>query len=476
MPATWSPTSWQKRPAAQQPVYADPDAAGRVAAQLARLPPLVTSWEVESLKAQLAEAAVGRRFLLQGGDCAESFDDCEPDAITSKLKILLQMSLVLVHGTQKRIIRVGRFAGQYAKPRSEEIESVNGAAVATYRGDLINRSGSTAAERTPDPQLLLRGYERAALTLNFIRALIDGGFADLHHPEYWDLGFVRHSPRAAEYQRIVEEIGASLRFMETLAGQTVGEIGRVDFFTSHEGLHLLYEQAQTRTVPRREGWYNLSTHFPWIGVRTSAPEGAHIEYFRGLRNPIAVKVGPMMPPPPVAPTAALQPATPAMLRGRIPALLEALHPANEPGRLTIIHRFGSQRIADLLPPLIEAVQQSGRSVVWCCDPMHGNTKIVTTHASAPGAASGAAGLAVKTRRFDDILAELEQAFDIHQRLGAPLGGVHIEVTGENVTECTGGARGLSEADLSRAYRSHVDPRLNYEQALELAMLIARRAR
>ncbi len=414
-----------------------------VLARLSSLPPLVTSWEIEGLKRQLAEAAQGRRFLLQGGDCAERFDECESAAIASKLKILLQMSLVLVHGTRKRVIRVGRFAGQYAKPRSADTETRDGVTLPAYRGDLINGPGFGEAERIPDPQRLLRGYERAALTLNFIRSLVDGGFADLHHPEYWDLDFVRHSPRAAEYQRIVESIGESLRFMETLANAPVGEINRVDFYTSHDALYLPYEEAQTRRVPRREGWYNLSTHFPWVGVRTSDPGGAHVEYLRGVRNPVAVKVGPSM--------------TPAVLR----ELLGVLHPEDEPGRLTLIHRFGVDRIADRLPPLIEAVRAMGRTVLWCCDPMHGNTKTIDN--------------GLKTRSFDDILRELEAALEIHRRAGSILGGVHFEMTGENVTECVGGARGLAEADLTRAYRSQVDPRLNYEQALELAMLIARKA-
>jgi 3-deoxy-7-phosphoheptulonate synthase len=439
----WSPSSWQARPALQQPVYPDRSALDRAIAQLAALPPLVTSWEIESLKAQLAEAQSGKRFLLQGGDCAESFDACSPDAITAKLKILLQMSLVLVHGTRKRVIRVGRFAGQYAKPRSEDLESRNGQSLPTYRGDNINAPGFTAQERTPDPQRLLRGYERAALTLNFIRALIDGGFADLHHPEYWDLEFVRHSPLAAEYQRMVEAIGQSLRFMETLAGQQVGQINRVDFYTSHEGLHLGFEQALTRRVPRRAGWYNLSTHFPWIGNRTRQIDGAHVEYFRGVENPIAVKLG-----PPLDVTEVLR-------------LIDVLNPRNEPGKLTLIHRLGARAIARELPPLIEAVGRAGHQVLWVCDPMHGNTE------RTPGG--------TKTRKFEHVIAELEQAFEIHQRAGTYLGGVHIEVTGENVTECTGGARGLSDVDLSRDYQSQVDPRLNYEQALELAMLIARRA-
>lgn len=438
----WSPTSWKSCPAAQQPDYPDADAVQDVVRQLSALPPLVTSWEIESLKSQLAEAAAGERFLLQGGDCAESFADCEPSNIANKLKILLQMSLVLVHGTRKRVIRVGRFAGQYAKPRSSNTETSNGQTLPSYRGDIVNHVEFDPIARQPDPVLMLRGYERAALTLNFIRALIDGGFADLHHPEYWDLGFVKHAPQAAEYQRIVQSIGESLRFMETLSGVRVGQLSRVDFFTSHEGLHLLYEQAQTRQVPHRPGWYNLSTHYPWLGVRTASVDGAHVEYFRGIANPIAIKIGPKITPQ------------------WITQLLDILHPRNEPGRMTLITRFGAHKIAKYLPPIIDAVAQTEKDVLWVCDPMHGNTE--TT-------ASG-----IKTRKFEHILAELEQAFEIHQTKGTYLGGVHFELTGEAVTECTGGARGLNEDDLQRAYKSRVDPRLNYEQALEMAMIIARR--
>jgi 3-deoxy-7-phosphoheptulonate synthase len=438
----WSPDSWRRRPALHQPRYADPAALERALAELARLPPLVTSGEIEDLKAQLAEAAAGRAFRLQGGDCAESFDSCTSPEIAAQLKVLLQMSLVLVHGARRRVIRVGRFAGQYAKPRSAESEEVNGAALPTYRGDLINRAGATPEERAPDPQLLLRGYERAALTLNFIRSLVDGGFADLHHPEYWDLGWVDASPLAAEYRRRVEAIGESLRFFETLAGRPVSEMRRVDFFTSHEGLHLAYEQAQTRRVPRRPGFYDLTTHFPWIGLRTSDPAGAHVEFFRGVRNPIAVKLGPTTPPDTLA------------------RLLDLLHPDDEPGRLTLVHRFGVGEVERGLPPLVEVVRKSGKSVLWACDPMHGNT------ATTP---SGR-----KTRRFDDIAGELERSFAVHRALGTRLGGIHVELTGENVTECVGGARGLSDADLARDYRSPVDPRLNYEQALELAMRLAGR--
>lgn len=437
----WSPSSWQSRPAAQQPDYPDPAVLRRVLAQLSRLPPLVTSWEIENLKRQLADATRGERFLLQGGDCSESFADCESGAIASKLKILLQMSLVLVQGSKKRIIRLGRFAGQYAKPRSVNTETHDGISLPSYRGDMINHAGFTAEDRRPDPELLLRAYERSALTINFIRSLIEGGFADLRHPEYWDLGFVAGSAHAAEYTRMVETIGESLRFMETLTGGVLADINRVDFFTSHEGLHLAYEQAQTRQVPHRTGWYNLSTHFPWIGDRTRALEGAHIEYFRGIANPIGLKIGPSITPE------------------QLVALAGVLNPQNEPGRLTLIHRFGVDRIERCLPPLVTAINRAGRCVLWCCDPMHGNTE--TTRSG------------IKTRRFEKILQELETACRILQDCGAHLGGVHFELTGDNVTECLGGASGVTEADLTRDYRTALDPRLNYEQSMEMALLLAR---
>jgi 3-deoxy-7-phosphoheptulonate synthase len=401
---------------------------------------LVTSWEIENLKQQLAAATRGERFLLQGGDCSENFDDCESGAIASKLKILLQMSLVLVQGGKKRVTRIGRFAGQYAKPRSADTETRNGLTLPVYRGDMINRTGFTKDERAPNPELLLRAYERSGLTINFIRSLIEGGFADLHHPENWELGFVANSPHAAEYARMVQTIGDSLRFMETLTGCVLADINRVDFFTSHEGLHLPYEEAQTRQVPRRTGWYNLSTHFPWIGERTRALDAAHVEYFRGIANPVGVKIGPS-----VTPDDAL-------------ALADVLNPQNEPGRLTLIHRFGAHLVGKCLPPLAEAFRRSGRQVLWCCDPMHGNTE--TTRDG------------IKTRRFENILGELEQSYRILRDCGTHLGGVHFELTGDNVTECIGGASGITEADLARDYRTQLDPRLNYEQAMELALRLA----
>jgi 3-deoxy-7-phosphoheptulonate synthase len=439
VPSAWTPDSWRLKPAEQQPVYPDPDALRKALIALNRLPPLVTSWEVENLRLQLADAVAGRRFLLQGGDCSESFDDCESTVIAGKLKILLQMSLVLVQGARKRVIRVGRIAGQYAKPRSADTETLHGQTLPSYRGDMINRPGFTPVERNPDPELLLRAYERSALTLNFIRALIDGGFADLHHPEYWDLGFVSRSPLAADYKRMVQSIGESLRFMESLTGDVLADITRVDFFTSHEGLNLCYEQAQTRRVPRRPGWYDLSTHFPWIGERTRGLHGAHLEFFRGIANPLAVKLGPTASP------------------AEVLALADALNPANLPGRLTFIVRLGAHNIERCLPPLVDAVRN--RPILWCCDPMHGNSETTAT--------------GVKTRRFETILDELTRCHDLLRACGSHLGGVHFELTGDNVTECIGGASGVTEADLARDYRSTLDPRLNYEQAMEMALRLAR---
>lgn len=439
MQSDWHPASWQNRTASQMLPYPDQDKVADVLSRLGRLPPLVTSWEVERLKSELAEAQRGERFLLQGGDCAERFDECNSELIAKKLKILMQMSLVLLYGLKKPLVRVGRIAGQYAKPRSTDTETRDGITLPTFRGDLINKAGFTPEERTPDPELMLVGYQRASLTLNFIRALVDSGFADLHHPEYWDMDFASHSSLEHEYRRIVSSISDSMDFFESISGRSIHQTTRVAMFTSHEGLHLPYEQAQTRYIPRWERWYNLAAHFPWIGVRTGDLDGAHVEYFRGISNPLGIKVGP------------------GMTGESLQKLLAVLNPLNEPGRITLIHRFGVSQIKKKLPSLIRAVQATGSPVLWCCDPMHGNTEV-----TADG---------VKTRRFDNILDELEMSFEIHERSDSHLGGVHFEMTGEDVTECTGGARGLTDADLARSYKSQVDPRLNYEQALELAMRI-----
>ena len=443
-PADWSPASWTRKEVLQQPAYPDEAALQDVLDRLGTLPPLVTSWEVLRLKDELAEAAHGRRFLLQGGDCAESFDECEAPVITNRMKVLMQMSLVLTYGLRRRVIRVGRFAGQYAKPRSSDVETRGGLTLPCYRGDIINDVDFTPEARTPDPQRLFRAYSHAAMSLNFVRALAEGGFADLHHPEYWDLSFVKDERLAGEYYAAVEALRDGINFMETINDAPLRGLERVEFFTSHEALHLPYEQALTRTVPHAKGYYNLSTHFPWVGMRTAQLDGAHIEYIRGLTNPIGVKVGA------------------GVTAEQLQRLIDVLDPRGEPGRLTLIHRFGVDVIERHLPPLLRAARATGKTVLWVCDPMHGNTE--TTESG------------IKTRRFENILSELEQAFDLHAAEGSHLGGVHFELTGEAVTECLGGASRLEEADLAYAYRSRVDPRLNYNQALEMALLIVRKHR
>lgn len=441
-PPDWNPESWRDFPALQQATYPDQEALASALAELKELPPLVTSWEILALKEQISEAQQGKRFLLQGGDCAENFRDCSSPLITNRLKVLLQMSLALVHGLQMPVVRIGRFAGQYAKPRSSDLETRNGVTLPSYRGDLVNSVEFSEKARVPDPQRLIRAHALSASTMNFVRSLVDGGFADVHHTEYWDLSWLEHSPLADEFHKLTESLGKSLRFMETITGRDIGSLRRVDFFTSHEALHLPYEQAQTRQVPRQWGWFNLGTHFPWVGMRTADLEGAHVEYFRGLRNPIGIKVGP------------------GMSREWLSGLLEKLNPTRETGRIVLIHRMGESKIEQFLPELIKAVQETGSPVLWISDPMHGNTE------STPDG--------IKTRRFRKIMHEMELAFDIHRANNSRLGGVHLELTGENVTECTGGARDLSDQDLKRAYTSTVDPRLNYEQSLEMAMQIVRK--
>jgi 3-deoxy-7-phosphoheptulonate synthase len=406
---------------------------------------LVTSWEVERLKGLLAEAQAGKRFVLQGGDCAESLAECNPTSIANKLKILLQMSLVLIHSGQRPVVRIGRFAGQYAKPRSKPTETRNGVELPSYFGDLVNRPEFTPESRRADPKLLLSCYHHSAMTLNFVRSLSATGFADVHHPENWELPFFKAamSPELHdEYERTTQKLAEALSFMEALGESTVEELTRVDFFSSHEGLSLPYEAAQTRQVPRRTGWYDLTTHFPWIGERTRQLDGAHVEFFRGIENPVGVKLGPSVPPEDVV------------------RLVEKLNPKDEPGKMVLITRMGAQRVKDALPPVVEAVRRAGRRVLWVCDPMHGNTRSTST--------------GVKTRDFTDVLREVETSFDVHAQLGSHLGGVHFEMTGEDVTECVGGASGVTESDLDRNYASLCDPRLNYRQALEMGFHIAKR--
>ncbi len=435
----WTPESWQQLPVLQQVRYPDPDELRSVLARIASWPPLVTSFEVDTLRRRLAEAANGRSFLLQGGDCAERFEDCQEEIIKNRLKILLQMSVVLIYGLKMPVVRVGRFAGQFAKPRSAPTETRNGVTLPSFRGDNINGSAFTAEARRPDPARLILAYRCSAVILNLVRALGEGGFANLHNLHYWNLGFAERSPHYEEYRNIIRRVRDALTFAETVAHQPIGGLRRVRFFTCHEALHLPYEQALTRTSKYRDGVYNLSTHLPWIGKRTLELGTAHVEYMRGIRNPIGIKVGPHLSP------------------RELTSLVRHLNPEGVYGRLTLITRFGVSKVEQALPPLVRAVRDGGHKVLWCCDPMHGNTQQTND--------------GIKTRHFDSILAEVKLVNRVLAAEGARLGGVHLELAGEDVTECIGGASGLEESDLRRAYLTTVDPRLNAEQALEVALRI-----
>ncbi len=442
----WTPDSWKAKVDAQAIAYDDAAALDAAVAKLRDLPPLVTSWEVSRLRQLLAEAQQGKRFLLQGGDCAETLADCRSSVIADKLKILLQMSLVMVHEGKRPVVRVGRFAGQYAKPRSKPVESREGVVRPSYFGDMVNSADFTEDGRRPDPDKMIDAYGHAAMTLNFVRSLSAAGFADVHHPEQWELSFFRraNAPDSLrkEYERTTRQLADALSFMEAIGEMSVEELTRVDFYTSHEGLNLLYESAQTRKVPRREGWWDLTTHFPWIGERTRALDGAHVEFFRGVENPLGIKLGP------------------GVTADQVLRLVDVLNPDNQPGKIALVSRMGAARVGDVLPGLVEVVKRAGRTVLWVCDPMHGNTQV------APGG--------LKTRDFDDILKEVETTFDVHEGCGTYLGGVHFELTGEDVTECIGGASGVTIDDLDKNYASACDPRLNYRQALEMGFRIAKR--
>lgn len=440
MSKDWSLTSWTSYKYQQCATYEDEALLNKVVQELSCLPPLVTSGEVKHLKRLIAQAGRGEAFILQGGDCAESFKDCQSDRISNKLKIMLQMSLILIHSMRKPVIRIGRIAGQYAKPRSSNLETIGDLSLPSYRGDLINAPEFTEEGRRANPKRLLKGYSTSAITLNFIRSLLNGGFANLQHPHQWDLSFVQHSRQSDEYHKVVNSIADSLDFLKSINGLQNSSIDRVDFFTSHEALHLHYEQALTRQV--KDGlWYNLSTHLPWIGMRTAQTDSAHLEFLRGVQNPVGIKVGPK--------------ADKQWLR----EVLERINPDQEEGRVLLITRFGADKVRDLLAPMIETVQSLKTPVTWCCDPMHGNTETTTD--------------GIKTRHFDNILSELRDALAIHKQMNSYLGGVHFELTGDNVTECIGGARGLSSSDLKNAYHTLVDPRLNYEQSLEMAIQLGK---
>ncbi|MDZ7717048.1 MAG: 3-deoxy-7-phosphoheptulonate synthase class II [Balneolaceae bacterium] len=440
-PEDWSPVSWKNFPIKQMPEYPSQEELDKVYKELRTYPPLITSWEVEALKKKLADVAAGKSFLLQGGDCAESFADCKAPKIVNLLKVLLQMSFIMIHEQGIPVVRVGRIAGQYAKPRSRDYEIVDGEEIPNYRGDLINSIKPKHEARIADPSRLLVGYEKAALTLNFLRALSDEGFADLHHPEYWELDFMKQNPYYQDYEAMVNSIQKAVSFMETITPNEFNTLQKINVYTSHEGLNLYYDGAQTRRVPRREGWYNLSSHLIWLGNRTRDIDGAHVEYLRGIRNPIGIKIGPEYD------------------IDETLALIEKLNPIHEAGKIVLITRFGKDKVEACLPDLIKQLKHNGMPVVWSCDPMHGNTFSTENN--------------IKTRNFEDIIGEIRKTFAVHRDQGSYLGGVHLELTGDNVTECVGGAKGLGEGELHQNYETYCDPRLNYEQSLEMAFLIAK---
>ncbi|HVZ68385.1 MAG TPA: 3-deoxy-7-phosphoheptulonate synthase class II [Rhizomicrobium sp.] len=442
MAQNWSPSSWRAKPIRQVPEYPDPVALAAVEARLRSHPPLVFAGEARNLTAALAQVCEGKAFLLQGGDCAESFAEFHPDKIRDTFRVLLQMAVVLTFAAGVPVVKVGRIAGQFAKPRSEDTETRDGVTLPSYRGDNINSGEFTAEARVPNPQRLVEATAQSAATLNLLRAFASGGYADLHNVHRWMLGFIAGSPASEQYKGLAQRITEALEFMEAcgVTPESVPQLRTTDFYTSHEALLLNYEQAMTRVDSTSGDWYDTSAHMLWIGDRTRQLDGAHVEFMRGIKNPIGLKCGPSL-------------AEDELLR-----LIDALNPENKPGRLTLIARFGSDRVAEKLPPLVRAVKREGRKVVWSCDPMHGNTiKLQSGY---------------KTRPVDRIWDEVRTFFAVHRAEGTHAGGVHFEMTGQDVTECLGGAQGLKEIDLADRYQTACDPRLNASQALELAFLMA----
>ena len=435
----WSPESWRNMPIRQVPEYPDQAALAAMEAKIARFPPLVFAGEARRLKASLARAGDGQAFVLQGGDCAESFGDFTANIIRDTFRVLLQMAVVLTFGGALPVVKLGRMAGQFAKPRSSDSETRDGVTLPSYRGDIINGPDFDPASRIPDPSRMEFAYMQSAGTVNLLRAFATGGYADLHEVHRWNLGFVERSPLADRYADLATRIDQTLAFMQACGMSDLPQVRETDFYTSHESLLLPYEQAMTRVDSTSGDWYACSAHFLWIGDRTRQPEGAHVEFLRGVRNPIGMKVGPSMD------------------ADELVRLTEILNPTNEKGRLTLISRMGADKVEAKLAPLVRAVTRAGRNVVWICDPMHGNTTTVAGY---------------KTRPFDSIISEVRGFFDVHEAEGSFAGGVHVEMTGSDVTECLGGAHKLSETDLSANYATSCDPRLNAEQSLELAFLIA----
>ncbi|WP_282130981.1 class II 3-deoxy-7-phosphoheptulonate synthase [Pseudoalteromonas aliena] len=438
----WNPNSWRELPILQQPQYPDQEILESVESQLKTAPPLVFAEETRSLFKQLEDVCEGRAFLLQGGDCAESFSDFNAANIRDTFKTILQMAVVLTYGGKCPVVKIARMAGQYAKPRSADLETINGVSLPSYRGDIINNIEFTEEARIPDPQRLMTAYHHSAATLNLLRAFAQGGLADLHQVNRWNMGFVAANPLKEKYQQLADKIQDALEFMEVCGiNSTIApSLKETDLYTSHEALLLGYEEALTRRDHLSGDWYDCSAHFVWIGERTRQLDHAHIEFFKGIKNPIGVKVGPGMDPD-------------DLIR-----LIDALNPDNIPGRLTLITRMGADVLPEKLPALVRRVQQEGRKVIWSSDPMHGNTEKATS--------------GYKTRNFDNIMREISQFFAVHKAEGSYAGGVHLEMTGQHVTECTGGAYGLSDDDLAQRYKTQCDPRLNADQVLELGFLVA----
>ncbi|MFD1627886.1 class II 3-deoxy-7-phosphoheptulonate synthase [Azospirillum griseum] len=438
----WTPASWRSKPAKQMPTYPDLTKVEAVEQRLASYPPLVFAGEARKLKSKLADAAVGKAFLLQGGDCAESFAEFHPNNIRDTFRVLLQMAVVLTFGAAIPVVKVGRMAGQFAKPRSADMEDIDGVSLPSYRGDIINGFDFNADSRVPDPERMMQAYTQAAATLNLLRAFAQGGYADLHKVHQWTLGFVERSPAGAHFQELASRLDETLAFMEAcgITAETTPQIRETDFFTSHEALLLPFEQALTRVDSTTGDWYDVSAHMLWIGDRTRQPDGAHVEFLRGVKNPIGLKCGPTTDP------------------DELIRLIDILNPQNEAGRLTLIVRMGSDKVAEKFPPLLRKVTSEGRAVVWSCDPMHGNTIKSTT--------------GYKTRPVERVLAEARGFFEVHKAEGTHAGGVHFELTGQDVTECTGGAQAITDHKLAQRYHTACDPRLNASQSLELAFLLA----
>ncbi|MES1201914.1 MAG: class II 3-deoxy-7-phosphoheptulonate synthase [Pseudomonadota bacterium] len=443
----WTPSGWRAKPAKHIPTdYPDPEHLGRVETTLRSYPPLVFAGEARNLKARLADVAAGKAFLLQGGDCAESFKEFHPDNIRDTFRTLMAMAVVLTFAGSKPVVKVGRIAGQFGKPRSSATETKNGVTLPSYRGDNINGMEFTPEARTPDPERLLKAFAQSAATLNLIRAFANGGYADLHNVHRWMLGFVADSTQGKRYRELADRITESINFMEAcgITPESVPQMKQVDVYTSHEALLLGYEEAMTRVDSTTGDWYDTSAHMVWIGDRTRQPDGAHVEFAKGIKNPLGLKCGPSLEP------------------DELLKLIDILNPDNEPGRLTLIARFGADKVEAGLPKLVRAVTREGKAVVWSSDPMHGNTLETAT--------------GYKTRPFDRILAEVRSFMEILPAEGAYPGGVHVEMTGQQVTECLGGAAAVTEEDLSSRYHTHCDPRLNGAQAIDLAFLIAEQIR